>query len=133
MTRVSILVLRAASLVMLYPFALLNNKPANLKIAGFAYAFTQRGLTWCKYIVALGACIGIFTSTGIGIYGLSRIFTVFAREGMVPAAVGHVNRHTITPILAVVLSGIVSGAMAFFTGFDTLANMTSIGTLTMYW
>lgn len=128
-----IYMLMAASLVMLYPFALLNAEPSNLKIAGFAYAFTQRGLSWCKYIVAMGACIGIFTATGIGIYGLSRIFTVFAREGMVPAAVGHVNSRTITPILAVLLSGIVSGAMAFFTGFDTLANMTSIGTLTMYW
>ena len=124
-------VLRAASLVMLYPFNLFNND--NLKISGFVYAFSQRGLIWCKYIVALGACIGIFTSTGIGIYGLSRIFTVFAREGMVPAAVGHVNNYTFTPILAVLLSGIVSGVMAFFTNFGTLTNMTSMGTLTMYW
>jgi APA family basic amino acid/polyamine antiporter len=121
------------SLVMLYPFNLLADKPANLKIAGFAYAFTQRGMTWAKYIVALGACIGIFTSTGIGIYGLSRIFQVFAREGMIPAGVGHVNSYTVTPILAVAIAGTVSGAMAFFTAFDTLANMTSIGTLTMYW
>lgn len=75
----------AMSLVMLIPYAELSDKPSYLRLSGFAYAFTVRGMTWAKYIVALGACVGIFTSTGIGIYGIARILTVFAREGMIPA------------------------------------------------
>lgn len=128
-----IYVLMAASLVMLYPFADLASQPKYNTLSGFAFAFTQRGMTWAKYIVALGACIGIFTSTGIGIYGLSRIIQVFARESMIPSIIGQVHPYTRTPIIAIAISGAVSGCIAFFTGFSSLANMTSIGTLTMYW
>eukprot|EP00271_Cylindrocystis_brebissonii_P010712 TRINITY_DN2701_c0_g1_i1.p1 TRINITY_DN2701_c0_g1~~TRINITY_DN2701_c0_g1_i1.p1 ORF type:complete len:636 (-),score=121.80 TRINITY_DN2701_c0_g1_i1:945-2852(-) len=123
----------AASLIMLYPFAGLACQNANVKIAGFAYAFTQRGMDWAKYVVAAGACVGIFASSGITVFGLSRVFQVFAREGVMPAFVGHLNPYTYTPAVAIAAAGLCCGLMAFFTAFETLANMTSIGTLAMYW
>eukprot|EP00271_Cylindrocystis_brebissonii_P010715 TRINITY_DN2701_c0_g2_i1.p1 TRINITY_DN2701_c0_g2~~TRINITY_DN2701_c0_g2_i1.p1 ORF type:complete len:630 (-),score=121.08 TRINITY_DN2701_c0_g2_i1:1105-2994(-) len=123
----------AASLVMLYPFPALACQGDNVKISGFAYAFTQRGMDWAKYIVAAGACVGIFTSTGITMFGLSRVFQVFAREGVMPAFVGHLNPYTYTPIIAIGAAALTVAGMAFFTAFNTLANMTSIGTLGMFW
>ena len=96
---------------MLFPFAGIACQPETVQVAAFAYAFERRGLKWAKYIVAGGASIGVFTSTGITLFGLSRIFQVFAREGVVPPIFGRVNSYTNTPLLAVVLSGIVSGML----------------------
>lgn len=104
----------ASSLVMLLPFASLACQPENVRIAGFAYAFSQRGMNWAKYIVAGGAAVGVFTSTGITIFGLSRVFQVLAREGIFPPFVGRVNSYTNTPILAIVISGIISGKLTLF-------------------
>ncbi|KAK9804704.1 hypothetical protein WJX72_000849 [[Myrmecia] bisecta] len=128
-----IYVLMAVSLVMLIPWDVLAAQPGDVALSGFAYAFTYRGMAWAKYIVALGAAVGIFTSTGIGIYGLSRVFTTFAREGMIPAFVAWVPKRTGTPFIATLAAGLACGLMAFFTSFATLANMTSIGTLAMYY
>ena len=100
----------AAGLVMLYPFAGIACQPANIQIAAFSYAFTQRGMNWAKYVVAAGASVGIFTSTGISVYGLSRIFQVFAREGVIPPFIGRVNGYSNTPILAIAISGITGGS-----------------------
>ena len=102
----------AASLVMLYPFAGIACQPTNVQIAAFGYAFTQRGLTWAKYIVAAGASVGVFTSTGISVYGLSRVFQVFSREGVFPPIIGRVNGLTNTPVIAVLLSGLGCGVTA---------------------
>lgn len=82
----------AMSLVMLIPYAELADQPTYAQISGFAYAFTVRGMSWAKYVVALGACVGIFTSTGLGVYGIARILTVFAREGMIPACKSYLDK-----------------------------------------
>eukprot|EP00271_Cylindrocystis_brebissonii_P001042 TRINITY_DN11287_c0_g1_i1.p1 TRINITY_DN11287_c0_g1~~TRINITY_DN11287_c0_g1_i1.p1 ORF type:complete len:626 (-),score=72.79 TRINITY_DN11287_c0_g1_i1:1413-3290(-) len=128
-----IYVLMSLGLTMLYPFANFACKTSNERISGFAYAFTQRNAAWMKYVVAAGACVGIFTTTGCNVYGLSRVFQVYAREAVIPPVFGYVHPSTATPIVAVVCAGIVGSCMGFFSSFDTLANMTSIGTLTMYW
>eukprot|EP00850_Spirogloea_muscicola_P000439 SM000002S05519 [mRNA] locus=s2:342643:351603:- [translate_table: standard] len=128
-----IYVLMASSLVMLIPFAVLSAQPSDVALSGFAYAFTVRGLEWAKYIVAAGACIGIFTSSGVGLYGLSRVFQVFGREALFPKFFGRVNSWSHTPVYSIILAGAICGVISFFTAFNTLANMTSIGTLTMYW
>jgi len=53
-------------------------------VCAYGYAFEMHGMHWARYIVALGACVGAFTSTGIGLYGFSRVLQVFARERCAP-------------------------------------------------
>lgn len=108
---------------MLYPFVGLACKPSNIQIAAFAYAFEQRGLKWAKYIVAAGAAIGVFTSSGIALYGLSRVFQVFAREGILPPVVGRINGFTNTPIIAVAIATIACGMFIFLFLFSRLGRL----------
>ena len=126
-------ILMACSLVMLIPWEVLANQPGDTVVTAFAYAFELNGMHWARYIVALGAVIGICTSTAIGLYGMARIFQVFARERLFPPWVGHVNARTGTPIYATALSTLIVMCFAFFSDFATLANLTSIGTLLMFW
>jgi APA family basic amino acid/polyamine antiporter len=128
-----IYVLMTMSLIMLIPADVLANQPSYEAISGFAYAFSYRGMEWAKYIVALGALVGITTSTGISIYGLSRIFVMFARERIIPPFVGWVSPWTNTPMIATGFCGVAIACLSFFTSFPSLANMTSIGTLGMFW
>lgn len=69
--------------------------------------------------------LGIVTSTGMGIFGLSRIFQTFSRERLFPPWFGKVNKRTGTPIIATAFSTLVIGSFAFFSDFATLANLTS--------
>eukprot|EP00271_Cylindrocystis_brebissonii_P006388 TRINITY_DN19157_c0_g1_i2.p1 TRINITY_DN19157_c0_g1~~TRINITY_DN19157_c0_g1_i2.p1 ORF type:complete len:628 (-),score=90.81 TRINITY_DN19157_c0_g1_i2:1067-2950(-) len=128
-----IYLLLALSLIMLLPFPALACKTSNEIISGFAYAFTLHGAVWMKYFVAAGACVGIITASGTSIYGLSRGFQVFARESMIPPFFGYLHPKTATPILAIIVATVAGGGMAFFSAFDTLANMTSIGALSFFW
>ncbi|PNH00966.1 Cationic amino acid transporter 1 [Tetrabaena socialis] len=52
--------------------------------ATFAVAFEYVGLGWAKHIVAIGAILGILTSTMMGIYAPARILAGCTREGMLP-------------------------------------------------
>lgn len=88
---------------------------------GFAYAFEKNGMHWARYIVCLGAIVGIISSTGAGVYGLSRIFQTFSRERLFPPWFGRVNGRTGTPLHATFFATITIASFAFFADFNTCA------------
>lgn len=102
----SLYILMSVSLVMLIPWQDLKAQPENVALSGFAYAFTARGMTWAKYIVSLGALLGIISSTAGGIFGMARIIGVFSRERLVPPAFGYVWDKTGVPVFATLTSGL---------------------------
>ena len=122
----------ACALVMLVPWHTLQFQPSSV-VCAYAYAFEVNNMHWARYIVALGATVGIITSTGIGLYGMARVIQVFARERLLPPIVGAVSPRFGTPLYATMFSGAICGLFAFFSNFTVLANMTSIGTLIMFW
>lgn len=101
--------------------------------ASFANAFNYVGMHWATYIVAVGALMGIITTTLVGMYGTSRIITGVARDHLIPPFLAHVGGRMKTPWVAIAIQGIVSAVLALFSSFDELADMVSISTLFAFW
>ncbi|CAL8471821.1 g11363 [Coccomyxa elongata] len=97
--------------------------------APFSSAFGYVGLAWAKFIVAAMALVGITTALLVNMLGQARIWTMAAREHMIPGFWAKVSPRFGTPIAAQITMGAASGIIAFFTSLDILANMVSIGTL----
>ncbi|GLC61629.1 hypothetical protein PLESTB_001784700 [Pleodorina starrii] len=102
------------------------------KDATFAVAFEYVGLPWAKYVVALGALLGIVTGVMMGIYAPARILTSCCREGMLPPVMSWVGPRQ-TPWVATWIIGICVAVIALFTDFAHLTDMVSIGTLIVFW
>lgn len=107
----AIYMLMAAALVMLVPVeALIAQEDTEFAaLSSFAFGFAYHGMHWATYIVSLGACVGILTSTGIGTYGFARVITALSRERMIPPALGFVWERTGTPVFATALAGVIVG------------------------
>jgi len=130
-TVMGLYMLMAVALVRLIPYTLAHNSSSVVCLYG--YAFELNGMRWARYIVALCASIGCITSTGIGVFGMARVLQCFARERLLPPWMGMVHPKYGTPVLCTVFSGLVVALLSFFLDFKILANMTSIGTLIMFW
>ncbi|KAJ9514573.1 hypothetical protein QJQ45_016310, partial [Haematococcus lacustris] len=101
--------------------------------AAFAAAFDTVGMQWAKYIVCIGALMGIFTGVMIGILGAARILTGCCRERMLPPILAWVSKSRQTPYVATIAIGMCSGGIALFSDFAELANMISIGTFIVFY
>mmetsp|Transcript_1343 Transcript_1343/g.2143 ORF Transcript_1343/g.2143 Transcript_1343/m.2143 type:complete len:645 (+) Transcript_1343:109-2043(+) len=101
--------------------------------ATFAAAFDYVGMTWAKYIVSIGALLGIFTGTLIGIMGAARILAGCARERMFPPGIATISQKLQVPWVSTWIIGMCSGGIALFAGFGALANMVSIGILLVFY
>lgn len=130
-TVMGLYMLMAVALVRLIPYTLAHNSSSVVCLYG--YAFEINGMRWARYVVALCASIGCITSTGIGLFGMARVLQCFARERLLPPWMGMVHPKYGTPVLCTVFSGLVVALLSFFLDFKILANMTSIGTLIMFW
>ncbi|CAL5221075.1 g3200 [Coccomyxa viridis] len=97
--------------------------------APFSTAFSQVGLNWARYVVAFMALVGISTALLVNMLGQARIFTMAAREHLIPLFWAKVSQRYGTPLAAQVTMGAASAFIGFFTDLPILANMVSIGTL----
>uniref|UniRef100_A0A383V9I1 Cationic amino acid transporter C-terminal domain-containing protein n=1 Tax=Tetradesmus obliquus TaxID=3088 RepID=A0A383V9I1_TETOB len=119
--------LMSAVLVMMVPLAALD------KGASFAAAFSYVNMDWARYIVALGALMGIITTTLVGMYATSRIVAAVGRQHILPPFLARVHPRWATPYVATISQGIASAVIALFTDFADLAEMVSISTLFAFW
>ncbi|KAI8474786.1 MAG: cationic amino acid transporter [Monoraphidium minutum] len=121
--------LMAATLALMVPREVLTGFAS----ASFANAFTYAGMHWATYIVALGALMGIITTTLVGMYGTSRVITGVARDHLIPPFLAHVGGRAQTPWVAIAVQGVISAVLALLSPFDELADMVSISTLFAFW
>ncbi|PHT55651.1 Cationic amino acid transporter 1 [Capsicum baccatum] len=101
-------------------------------IATLGKEIKNPGMNWAKYIVAIGALIGMTTVLLASIISQARYFTHIARTHMAPPFLAAVNEKTGTPVTATVVMVIANCTMAFFTSLDILANLVSIATLFVF-
>lgn len=90
------------------------------------------GAGWPAALLSFAAIISIFSVVLAVMYGQTRILFAMGRDGLLPKAFTKVNPRTQTPVVNTL---IVSGAiiiLAAFIPLDTLAEATSIGTLTAF-
>ncbi|PNH00965.1 Cationic amino acid transporter 1, partial [Tetrabaena socialis] len=91
--------------------------------ATFAAAFEYVGLGWAKHIVAIGAILGILTSTMMGIYAPARILAGCTREGMLPPFMARVGPKQ-TPWVATWCARAGGGAVTGMWVFIIIAGFT---------
>eukprot|EP00878_Enallax_costatus_P002770 GHUV01002960.1.p1 GENE.GHUV01002960.1~~GHUV01002960.1.p1 ORF type:complete len:337 (+),score=62.34 GHUV01002960.1:919-1929(+) len=120
-------ILMSAALVTMVPINAIDGG------ASFAAAFEYVNLVWAKYIVALGALLGIITGTLVGMYAVSRIIAAVSRQHLLPPFLARVHKRFGTPYIATILQGVATAVIALFTSFDELIHLVSISTLFAFW
>ena len=70
----------------------------------------ERGVLWPRrYVVAFMALVGISTALLVNMLGQARIFTMAAREHLIPLFWAKVSQRYGTPIAAQITMGVASG------------------------
>ena len=100
--------------------------------APFAMAFTAYGMPAVASIVSVGAVAAITTSLLLSMMGQPRVFMVMARDGLLPKWFSRVSEKHGTPANASIFSGAVTGALAVLLDINILAQLVSIGTLSIF-
>lgn len=100
--------------------------------AAFPMAFSTRGAHWIKIIVAVGTLFGITTSLLGSAFSVSRAVYSMAADGLIFSFLGYVQPRTQTPIIGIIVFGLLSSFMALLFEIETLVEFMSIGTLLAY-
>jgi basic amino acid/polyamine antiporter, APA family len=85
--------------------------------------------TWLKFVVTIGATIGLGSTILTLLYGQSRIFYSMARDGLLPPIFGGVNPKSRTPLVGTAITAIFAGLMGGFFPIGLLGELVSVGTL----
>ncbi|XP_062534136.1 cationic amino acid transporter 2-like [Armigeres subalbatus] len=101
-------------------------------IAPFPNLFDWLGWQEIKWIVSIGAIFSLCTNSLGAMFPLPRVLYAMSSDGIMFKKLRTVNPVTRTPILATVISGILSGTMALLFDLHQLIDMMSIGTLLAY-
>lgn len=116
-------ILVGAVLTGLVPFKELN-VPDPLAVAVDAI---QVG--WLKWVVKIGAVVGMFSVTLVLLYGQTRIFYSMARDGLLPPIFSAIHPRFKTPHWNTAIVGLVTALVAGLTPIDILGDLVSLGTL----
>jgi basic amino acid/polyamine antiporter, APA family len=97
--------------------------------APVAEAMSGLGISWAKGAVATGAIFGITTVMLVLYYGLTRVVLAMSRDGLLPAAMSHLNPRTQTPVRLILGSGVLIALVAGFFPIGRVAELVNLGTL----
>lgn len=82
--------------------------------------------------IAAGAIAGLTTVMLVMFYGLTRICLAMSRDGLLPTQISSVNPNTRTPIVIIIVSGIIISLIAGFAPINRAAELVNIGTLAAF-
>ncbi|XP_059045715.1 cationic amino acid transporter 2 [Achroia grisella] len=116
----------ATVLTMMWPYYLQDAD------APFPHVFTETGLPVIKWIVTVGAIFALCTSLLGAMFPLPRVLYAMGTDGVLFRPLSAINGWTKTPVLATILSGLLSALMAAIFNLNQLIDMMSIGTLLAY-
>lgn len=98
--------------------------------APVADAFRQKGLSWARRLIDVGAITGITSVLLVMMLSQPRVLLAMARDGLVPKSFfGAVHDKFRTPWKATIVTGIFVAIMASLPPLRILAQLTNIGTL----
>ncbi|HEU5046987.1 MAG TPA: amino acid permease [Rickettsiales bacterium] len=94
-----------------------------------ALAVDTLGVGWLKWVVKVGAVIGMFSVTLVLLYGQTRIFFSMGRDRLLPAFFSTTHPRFKTPHWNTIIVGTVTALIAGLTPIDILGDLVSLGTL----
>jgi APA family basic amino acid/polyamine antiporter len=86
-------------------------------------------LNWLRWIVELGALLGLSSVVLVMIIAQPRIFMIMGRDGMLPPVFAKVHPRYRTPHLNTVITGVGIAVLAAIFPLDLLGDLVSMGTL----
>lgn len=97
-----------------------------------AHALTLNNSHIGSAIVATGAICGMTTVIMMNIYGISRIFYVIARDGLLPKSIAKLHPKYDSPYITIIIFSLLAGIFAAFCPFQLLGRVVSMGALVDY-
>ncbi len=108
----------------LTPYNLLGtNEPVVTAVA------SHPELAWLRWIVEIGAMLGLASVVLVMVIGQPRIFMIMGRDGLLPPAFTKIHPKYRTPHVNTVITGIGIAFLAAVFPLDVLGDLTSMGTL----
>lgn len=86
-------------------------------------------LNWLRWLVEIGALIGLASVVLVMIIAQPRIFMIMGRDGMLPPVFAKIHPKYRTPHINTVITGIGIAALAAVFPLDILGDLVSMGTL----
>ncbi|XP_040376125.1 cationic amino acid transporter 5 [Oryza brachyantha] len=118
--------LMALVLSMMQPYTAIDRN------AAYSVAFSNVGMRWAQYVVALGALKGMTTVLLVGALGQARYTTHIARSHIIPPVFALVHPRTGTPVHATVLIAAAGACIGLFSSLDVLSSLLSVSTLFIF-
>ena len=97
--------------------------------APVANALRTLGYNRLRFIVTIGALIGMISSLMIFQYGQARVWFAMSRDRLLPSIFSRVHKKYETPDVSTWIAGLVVGIGAGIFDIGTLGDLTNIGTL----
>lgn len=97
--------------------------------APLSAAFGLRGYNWARYLIAVGAVVGITSVLLVTMLSQPRILMAMSRDGLLPPFFRAVHQRFHTPWKGTIVTGIVVGLLGSLIPVTVLVEFVSIGTL----
>jgi APA family basic amino acid/polyamine antiporter len=108
----------------LTPYNLLGtNEPVVTAVA------SHPELAWLRWLVEIGAMLGLASVVLVMVYGQPRIFMIMGRDGLLPPVFTRIHPKYRTPHINTLITGIGIAILAAVFPLDVLGDLTSMGTL----
>lgn len=100
--------------------------------APIPHAFEVIGWGHARWVITVGAIISLYTSLLGSLFPLPRVIYAMSSDGLLFSQLKQINVRTKTPLLATLVSGLITGVMTLLIGLQELMDMMAIGTLLAY-